>query len=375
MNKLAKYLLAGLLTVIALFIAWYFSNIIVYILIAAVLSLMGKPVMSKLTELKVGKIHLPRGVAALTTLLLMLGIFVLLFLLIVPTISTFFNNLLTFSPEEISHWVSEPFAKVNEMIRIIFPSIDTNFKVEAIIFEGIKKSLTTSTITTFFTSVASFLINIVIGGLIVLFITFFFLKEQNMFENMVLALFPERHEERAKRALRSSNHLLVRYFIGVTIQIVAITFISTLGLHFIAGLDFSYSLALGFISGILNTIPYIGPWLGALIGILITLTTQVPPPSGYAPLIFKMVLVYGGSQLIDNFVFQPFIFSSSVKAHPLEIFLVVLIAASIGGVLGMLIAIPVYTVLRVFAAQFFSNFKLVKKLTDNIQEEQQLKLE
>ena len=63
---------------------------------------------------------------------------------------------------------------------------------------------------------------------------------------------------------------------------------------------------------------------------------------------------------------KPTLYSERVKAHPLEIFLVILIAGSLAGILGMLLAIPSYTVLRVFAKEFFSQFRLVRKLTEKI---------
>jgi predicted PurR-regulated permease PerM len=84
------------------------------------------------------------------------------------------------------------------------------------------------------------------------------------------------------------------------------------------------------------------------------------------PLLIFMTVVFVSVQLIDNFVFQPLIFSNSVHAHPLEIFIVLLIAGSVGGILGMLLAIPSYTVLRVFAKEFFNKFRVVQKLTKKI---------
>lgn len=366
MNKLVKYIIGISATLLIGFIAWYFSSIIIYLLISAALSLMGRPLMNWIMRVSYKKYSIPRSIAALITLLVMLSLFLSLFFIIAPLLGSFFLNISSLNINEIGAFISEPFERINEFIINTFPSIGSDFKIENIIFEEIKKLFTTSSIASLFASIAGLLINTVMGLLIVLFITFFFLKEQNMFDNMVLALFPEKYEENAKRALQSANYLLVRYFIGVTIQIISITTLNTLGLHFVAGLDLSYSLVLAFMTGVLNTIPYIGPWIGAIVGILITLTTQITLSAETSELVFWMVIVFGATQLVDNFLFQPFIFSSSVKAHPLEIFLVILIAAGIAGVLGMLVAIPVYTVLRVFAGEFFSNFKLVQKLTDNI---------
>ena len=81
------------------------------------------------------------------------------------------------------------------------------------------------------------------------------------------------------------------------------------------------------------------------------------------PMLSKVVIVFGAMQLLDNFILQPWIFSNSVLAHPLEIFIVILMGAQINGIIGMVLAIPVYTVLRVIARAFLSEFKLVQKIT------------
>lgn len=80
----------------------------------------------------------------------------------------------------------------------------------------------------------------------------------------------------------------------------------------------------------------------------------------------RVLSVFIIMQIIDNFVLQPIIFSKSVKAHPLEIFLVVLIGAKLGGILGMVLAIPLYTVFRVIGKVFLSEFKVIQNLTRNI---------
>ncbi len=78
------------------------------------------------------------------------------------------------------------------------------------------------------------------------------------------------------------------------------------------------------------------------------------------------MIVFAIIQLIDNIILQPNIFSKSVKAHPLEIFIVVLIAGKLGGILGMVLAIPVYTVLRVVGKVFLKEFKVIQNLTKNM---------
>ena len=78
-----------------------------------------------------------------------------------------------------------------------------------------------------------------------------------------------------------------------------------------------------------------------------------------------LIAIFIVTQLVDNFLLQPYIYSTSIKASPLEIFIVLIIAGHLGGILGMLIAIPTYTVIRVIASKFFSNVKAIRRLTGN----------
>jgi predicted PurR-regulated permease PerM len=125
---------------------------------------------------------------------------------------------------------------------------------------------------------------------------------------------------------------------------------------------------MGFLAGILNIIPYIGPIMGGALAVLIGFVTHINLPfrTELLPLMIWVVVVCAVVQIIDNWVFQPLIYSSSIKAHPLEIFIVFLMAGSLGGILGMIVAIPTYIVIRVFAKEFFNNFKFVQSITKNI---------
>lgn len=366
MNQLAKYIIGIAVALIIGFIAWYFSDIVIYIIISAVLSLIGKPLMDRLTAISIRSFSIPKSVAAAITLGVMFTIIISIFLFIAPLAGKLFTSINTIEIESLGVMIADPLKDLNNFIINTFPTLGLDFRIENIVIDEFQKIFTTSSVASFFASVTSLLFNTVIAVLVVSFITFFFLKEQNMFDNMVIALFPDRYEENVKRALSSVNRLLVRYFIGISLQTVCIVVLNTLGLYFIAGLDFSLAIVLASLTGILNIIPYVGPWIGAFFGVLFTLTIQTPEGVEVGGLIIKLITVFLSTQIIDNFVLQPLIFSNSVKAHPLEIFIVLLIAASVAGVIGMLVAIPSYTVIRVFAREFFSHFKLVQKLTDKI---------
>ena len=136
----------------------------------------------------------------------------------------------------------------------------------------------------------------------------------------------------------------------------------------IAGIDFQQALVMGLILGILNVIPYVGPWLGLFIAIIMGVASHMNQDftTVVIPLVSYMIIVEAVTHLIDNIVFQPVIFSNSVRAHPLEIFVVVLAAGFAAGIPGMILGIPAYTVLRVFAREFFYNFKAVQKITSGL---------
>jgi predicted PurR-regulated permease PerM len=209
----------------------------------------------------------------------------------------------------------------------------------------------------------------VITAFTVIFTSFFFLKDENMFTNMIIGIVPTRYEDNTKRVLHSVNNLLVRYFTGITLETVCITLLNTTGLYLIGGISFKLAVILAFISGVLNVIPYIGPIFAGLFGIImsvISLYGGVSDPR-LGVLLIKLISIFICTHIIDILVFQPFIYSNSIKAHPLEIFIVILMAGQLGGIFGMLIAIPTYTVLRVFAKEFFNRFKIVRELTDKIE--------
>jgi Predicted permease len=366
MNNISKFLIWFPAAIIVGFIVWYFSDIVIYILISAVLAIMGKPLMDRLSKIKIGKILIPRAASATITLSFILFVFAGLFLFLTPLVNKIVLYITSLDINAMGISLSGPLSDINTSLQKTFLISDPEFRIENVILKEIQEIFTAPQIASFFASVTGFIINLGIAIFVISFITFFFLKEQNMFNNMVKALFPDKYEQNVTHALDSVSTLLGRYFIGICIEILCITVLNGLGLHLIAGVDFSLAFVLAFISGVLNVIPYIGPWIGGIFGILLSLIGYDQSNPHIFGFILTVSAIFFITHMIDIFIFQPYIYSNSVKAHPLEIFLVILIAGSIGGVIGMLVAIPSYTVLRVFAREFFSNFKLVQKLTDNI---------
>lgn len=222
-----------------------------------------------------------------------------------------------------------------------------------------------STIPALFGNIAGFFGNLFITILSALFIAFFFLKESGLFTKIIKAAISDDKEDQVDHAIEDSERLLARYFIGIATQITIITIILSVVLGL---LGFENALLIAFLAGLVNVIPYIGPFLGAMFGAAITISSNIDA-SFYGeilPDLYKLIAVFAMMQLLDNFILQPNIFSKSVKAHPLEIFVIILIGAKLGGVMGMILAIPAYTIFRVIAKVFLSEFKIVQSITRGI---------
>jgi predicted PurR-regulated permease PerM len=364
MSKTARYIFIILGVVLLGYILWYFKSIVAYILIAMVLSLIGKPIVDLLLKLRIRQFRLPRWFCALTALFLLWVAFYTFFRVFIPVIVNEANNLSGTKVQTLMNTLDPLFIRIESFLNEIRIGNIDSISLSETITEKVAAIFNISTISNLFSSIASILGNIFIAVFAISFITFFFLKDENMFTNAVLLLVPEKHTKAFQHALDSVKHLLMRYFVGILAQITGIITLVTLGLT-IVGVGFRHSLVIGLLAGFLNVIPYLGPWLGAFFGTILGMIVNIEKDfySELLPMAGYMILVFVIVQVIDNVVFQPVIFSSSVNAHPLEIFLVIMVAASLAGIIGMILAIPTYTVLRVFAKEFFNRFRVVKQLT------------
>ena len=366
MSKIYSYIVAGAITAIVLFLVWYFSAVVAYILTSAVLAMIGKPMTDMLCRIHIGrtKIPFPKWLAALCTLLTIWIVIVGIFALFVPIV---FQKINEFSALDIPHIINsfhEPLMSFEHFIKHTFALDDDSFSIIAAISDQIKPLFDVNVINKLLSSIVNTVSDAVIAAFSISFITFFFLKESSLFYDMVIIMFPKKYEENISRALNSTTNLLTRYFTGIVIESALMTLIVSLGL-LLWGLPGHDVLVIGLMVGILNVIPYVGPTIGIALGIFIGVTGGYPGMSGSITAI-KIAGTILFAQGIDNFVLQPVLYSNRAKAHPLEIFLVILIAGSLAGVLGMLLAIPAYNVIRVFAKEFFNNFRVVQKLTEKI---------
>lgn len=367
MKPLLRNLLIFASVVILIAGAWYFRSIVVYILVSGVLSVMGRPLVDLFTRIRIGRWNFPRTLAALLALTIIWGMIILFFVIFIPLVTKQINYFSTLDSGKIVQLVQQPIDYIENLIRSLNRNITDDFSIREIIAQRISDILDINEVRNFMGSLIGILGNVAVAVFSISFITFFFLKDQHLFFEAILMWVPDKYTDGFTRALYSIKNLLTRYFIGIIIQCTCVMILVDMGMT-IAGIDFQQALVMGLVVGILNVIPYIGPWLGFFVVLVMGVASHVNQDFAtvVVPMVYYMTIVIGLTQFIDNVVFQPFIFSNSVKAHPLEIFIVILAAGFAAGIPGMILGIPAYTVLRVFAREFFYSFKPVQKITSGL---------
>lgn len=377
MERYQKYLIGVLGFVLFALFVYYFSNIIAWILISALIAMIGGPIVILLDKIRYKKLKIPSWVAAIVAVSSIWFVVFLFFRISIPLISNQVSEFQNIDVELISEGLEVPIKNLDDFIQNTPMINQPEFSTEDFVIEKITSIVNLSNLSDVFSDLSSFLYNIVLSVFAVTFISFFFLKDRNLFDKGVLAITPTKYEQKAKHVLISVRNLISRYLIGIILQSICMMILYTSGLYII-GVDLDLAVLIGIIGGLLNVIPYVGPWIGAFIAFVLLTVSNIEADFYLAtvPLILKMLVIVAFAQIIDNIVFQPLIFGKSVKAHPIEIFIVILVAGSLYGVLGMMLAIPGYTVIRVIAKEFFNQYKFVRTLTksiDNIDKNKQKK--
>lgn len=372
MEKYRKYIVGAIgLTLLILFVI-YFTNIIGWILIALFLATLGSPMVRFIRKLRIGKLVTPKWLAALLTLATMWFVLIMAFQLLIPLVIDQIGEFQAIDVETVSEGLEKPIKNLDDFIQQTPIINQPDFSTEDFVIEKITSIVSFTSVGNFVNDLGGTAWNLFLSIFSITFICFFFLKDTHLFDKGVLMLVPSKYEEKAQNVLNSVRNLIARYLLGVILETVFMMTLFTVGLYLI-GVQFDLALLVGLIGGTLNVIPYIGPWIGATIGVILITTANIQLDfyTEIMPLILKILGVVAVAQLTDNILFQPLIYSKSVKAHPLEIFFVIIIAGSLYGVLGMMLAIPAYTVLRVVLKEFLSQYKFVQQLTQNISTEKE----
>lgn len=341
---------------ILLWFLYKIQSILIYIAFAAVFSLMGRPLVLFLKR----KLKFNNTLAVMFTLFMSIGLFMSLFLLFVPIVAEQGQLIGEININE----VGDDLDQLNQEISDYFNVEKLNF-VELIkqtdLMEFFDLKAIPDTINNFLSGFGA----VLIGLFSVLFISFFLLKDSQLLETSLLVFAKKEDETRFMKAFTKIKDLLSRYFVGLLLQVLILFVLYTI-LLLIFGVHNAVALAL--IAAIFNLIPYVGPLFGGALVLILATTSNLGADfqSVILPKLCYILIGYIIIQLIDNFLNQPLIFGNSVKSHPLEIFLAILIFGALFGIGGLIVAVPFYTAIKVIAKEFLSEYKIVKQLTKEL---------
>ncbi|WP_338391455.1 AI-2E family transporter [Fulvitalea axinellae] len=331
---------------LTLLFVWYFTNIFLYIVFALVVSTILRPVVNYVSQVRFFGVGVPRVVSVLVSYVAMLVVISVFVFLFIPLISEQVKVLSSFDYDNFIAVALGPIEEIeNFLIRHSLTSNEKGFVVEGI-REHLKEALQGVNFSNVLNGIVSLTGSLFVGGMAVLFISFFLLLENGLIRKIFISMIPNFYFEVSVSAFYKIERLLTNYLLGLVFQMISIFSMVSLGLSVV---EVNYALTVGVFSAFANLIPYMGPVLGALFGIVVgaSTSTDLMTLNEYLFLMVKILSVFGAVQLIDNFFLQPVIFSKSVKAHPLEIFIIIFAGANLAGIPGMIGAIPCYTVLRV----------------------------
>lgn len=359
-NTISNGILRALGIILGIALILYFlykiQAVIVYVAIAAVISLIGRPIVIFLRR----RLKFKNIIAVIVTMALFVGILIGIIGLFIPLIAEQGQNLSLLNIDHLRGNVEELYKEILIYFEVNHINIEQSIKNSNLL-----SKLDYTAIPNFLNTVASGIGSFSIGLFSVLFISFFFLKDSTLFENGILTLIPKGNEDKWRDSSSKIKDLLSRYFVGLIFQILILFILYTVIL-LVFGIE--NAVVIAFLCALLNLIPYVGPLVSAILMIVLTMSSNlgesfnevILPKTSYVMIGFVI------AQLIDNFFSQPIIFSKSVKSHPLEIFLIIIIAGILFGIVGMVIAVPFYTAIKVILKEFLSDNKIVQKLTQDL---------
>jgi predicted PurR-regulated permease PerM len=346
-NKIQSYFWV-IAAALAIAVVYYFFNIFMYVAISMVIMLISDPLVNKLSTFSIlnQTIKIPRAISAVLIIVLFVSLISSIIVLFIPLINNQINSLsnvdITLLKENLYYVIN----KLDKIYQKVNSDVNKNildFFVEKVVSIFNPKNIAdTLSKTLLFTS------NIFIAVFSIIFISFFLIKDKVLIKEKIFSLIPDAEKNSVNTIIKNCKKTLSRYFIGLFIQVSCIFICNYIGL---SAMNINNALLIATISAILNIIPYIGPLMGMAFAFFIVTASYINFEISLTSIYIKTYVIMIATQLLDNFIFQPLIFSKSIKAHPLEIFLVVIAAGTLYGVIGMLIAIPAYSVIRITTKQ------------------------
>ncbi|MBA3664844.1 MAG: AI-2E family transporter [Bacteroidetes bacterium] len=359
--KINIWRLVGILAIITFAIVFF--KILIYLTISLILFLVAYPLTYRIERIRLGKYKVPDGIAALLTILCMIGVVTALFFTIIPPLITEINFLSTLNFYDVLRNLIDQFPLIKSNLLKLGNEEDLKRNLSS----ELNNFINSNNISNVLNNIFNYFSSILGGTLCVLFITFFLLKDELIVKSSLFTITPVGKEKEMREIFRTSKRMLSKYFGALFLDMFLV---GTAVMICLSILGIKNALIISFAAGILNIIPYIGSMIVMILAIFLGVSGCISSGNYelIGPTINKIFFTLLSINLIDGFIIQPLLFSNSVKAHPLEIFIVTLMAAALGGIFGMVVALPVYTIIRIVAKEFLTHLKFFKKISDTIEE-------
>ena len=189
---------------------------------------------------------------------------------------------------------------------------------------------------------------IILSVAVLPFILFYLLKDGKNLPNYIVKLLPNRSRSEAKFILADMNHALSAYIRGQIFVAICIGILLFIG-YLIIGLD--YALLLAIIAMVTNVVPYLGPIIAIIPAIIIAFITS-------PFMLVKLAIVWAVVQLLEGKVISPQIMGRSLDIHPITVIFVILTAGNLFGIIGIILAVPGYAVLKVIITHIYQFIRL-----------------
>ncbi len=330
-----------------LWLVYRLYPVIVFLIIAFLVVVLGDPLMRFLQK----KLKLGPTLSTVFVLTLFSVIFFGMFLLFIPLVLEQARNLSILNTGEFQQKISASIDTINNYLLAHNIHLLESFSLADLI-----KEINLKIIPEMVESIVGMVSNISIGYLSVMFIAYFMFKERSVFSGFVFKLIPEDDQEKYKRVIGSIKEMIIGFLYGMIVRIFILFVAYFISLQWIGVKN---SLIIAFIGALFNIIPYLGPLIAVIIMVVLSFTSELTTGDLHSAIEMSIYIVIANMliQILDNFVLQPRIFSWSVKSHPLEIFLVILASGYLFGIVGMIIAVPAYTILKILVSEFYREYK------------------
>ena len=322
--------------------------LIIYLFIALVLSITINPLNNWICKIRIRQYKMNRNIAAILCLLTISGFLSIFGYILSPLVIEEIQIISSINIEGIQRFLNIATEQLNNQ----FDSF--NIDMEANLMD-LLNVLNISSVTGLFQSMIGVLGNIFMAIFSVLFISFFLIRDRAVLKKKVINAISY-ITPKSTQKINTIIYFIRRYFIGLCAQTTILFILFGVGMTL---LNLPNPWILAVFAAVINIIPYFGPLIGFTFTSIIVGTIYLDQNmiELIFPLIIKSFCLFGLVQSIDNFLIQPTIYSKAFNAHPLEIFFIALSAGFIGGLMWMVIAMPVYTILRIIFSELLINFQ------------------